>query len=151
MKMEFVVEKFLPFRLAKLAAEVSERLSKIYAATFDLDVPQWRVLANLASLGHATAQDICIRTRTHKSTVSRAVQLLEDRGLVERAPLSEDRRSFDLRLTRKGAELFAALQPLVLNFETALLSELSTKDREAVERGLSALEARLARLDAERQ
>ena len=50
----FVLDGFLPFRLNRLAAEVSERLSRIYAASFDLDIPQWRVLATLAGKREAT-------------------------------------------------------------------------------------------------
>lgn len=150
MKTRFRVERFLPFRLARLAAEVSERLSRVYALEFDLDVTQWRIVANLASMGHATAQEICVRTLTHKSTVSRAVQQLEDRGLLERAPHRNDGRSFELRLSEKGETLFDTLRPLVLRFERKLLEGLAPEDRAAVERGLSALEIQLARLDAMR-
>ena len=75
----FVLNAFLPFRLNRLAAEVSERLAGLYAERFGLDVPQWRVLATLAA-GPCTAQAVVASTRTHKSTISRAVQLLEARG-----------------------------------------------------------------------
>jgi hypothetical protein len=57
MNARFDLEDFLPFRLNVLAQEVSERLSEIYAKRFNLDIPQWRILANLASRGEMTAQE----------------------------------------------------------------------------------------------
>src|SRR5262245_18240804 len=39
--------KFLPFRLNRLAAEVSNALSTEYPVRYGLDIPGWRVLATL--------------------------------------------------------------------------------------------------------
>ena len=63
----FELARFLPFRLNRLAAEVSERLAELYERHFGIDIPQWRVLATLSS-GEHTAQAIVASTRTHKST-----------------------------------------------------------------------------------
>jgi DNA-binding MarR family transcriptional regulator len=123
---------FLPFRLNQLAAEVSGRLSTIYAERFDLDVPQWRVLAALADGQVLTAQDIVASTRTHKSTVSRAVQSLLERGLIAAAPNASDGRSRTLCMTDAGRLLMAELIPLAKKFEDDLLSELSGPSRESL-------------------
>src|SRR4051812_50209725 len=37
--------KFVPFRLNRLAAEVSSALAAEYQARYGLDIPEWRVLA----------------------------------------------------------------------------------------------------------
>ncbi|RYX99316.1 MAG: MarR family transcriptional regulator, partial [Bradyrhizobiaceae bacterium] len=95
--------RFVPFRLNRLAAEVSHALSEEYQTLYGLDIPEWRVMATLGFRDDAcSAQFIAQCTRTHKSTISRAVTTLLARGLIERVENSIDRRAFELRLSRQG-------------------------------------------------
>lgn len=134
---------FLPFRLNRLAAEISDRLSVIYAQRFRLDIPQWRVLATLADGKEWTAQAIVASTRTHKSTISRAVQDLEQRQLVRRNQSPADGRALTIALTPKGEALMAELTPLALKFESDLLGRLAATDRRSVDASIAALERQL--------
>lgn len=139
----FNLDEFLPYRLNVLAEEVSKRLSAIYAERFDLDVAQWRILANLGARGEATAQEIARLTMSHKSTISRAVQQLRDRGWIERDVSAEDKRSLTLSLTAEGKRAFQKILPLALSFERDLLAEVPAADAKALARGVSALELAL--------
>jgi DNA-binding MarR family transcriptional regulator len=122
--------KFAPFRLNRLAAEVSAALSSEYQERYGLDIPEWRVLATLGFRNDAcSAQYISHCTRTHKSTISRAVTALLERRLIERVENEDDRREFRLRLTRKGKTLYEALIPRLLRKEQKILSCLSAKER----------------------
>jgi DNA-binding MarR family transcriptional regulator len=136
----FKLEDFLPFRLNVLAQEVSERLSEIYAKRFNLDIPQWRILANLASRGEMTAQEVAFVTFSHKSTISRAVAELEIRKLIERTTSTKDKRAFAMGLTPKGRKMFEQLLPLVLEFEQNLMSKLASSEQAMLNNGLTALE-----------
>jgi DNA-binding MarR family transcriptional regulator len=137
----FKLEDFLPFRLNMLAQEVSERLSEIYAKRFNLDITQWRILANLASRGEMTAQEVALVTFSHKSTISRAVAELETRKLIERTTSTSDKRAFAMHLTGKGRKLFKQLLPLVLAFEQDVLNKLDIPEQKMLLIGLSALES----------
>jgi DNA-binding MarR family transcriptional regulator len=122
--------RFVPFRLNRLAAEVSAALSGEYQARYGLDIPEWRVLATLGFRNDAcSAQYIAHRTRTHKSTISRAVTALMQRQLIERVENEDDRREFALRLTRKGKALYQELIPRLLRKEQEILSCLSAQER----------------------
>jgi DNA-binding MarR family transcriptional regulator len=68
-------------------------------------------------------------TRTHKSTISRAVTALMERQLVERVENADDRREFRLRMTRKGKALYEELIPRLLRKEQEILSCLSAQER----------------------
>jgi len=122
--------RFVPFRLNRLAAEVSAALSSEYQERYGLDIPEWRVLATLGFRNDAcTAQYISHCTRTHKSTISRAVTALMTRQLVERVENEDDRREFALRMTRKGKALYEELIPRLLRKEQEILSCLSAQER----------------------
>ena len=121
---------FVPFRLNRLAAEVSAALSSEYQQRYGLDIPEWRVLATLGFRDEAcSAQYIAHCTRTHKSTISRAVTALMNRQLVERVENEDDRREFALRMTRKGKALYEELIPRLLRREQEILSCLSAQQR----------------------
>ena len=122
--------RFVPFRLNRLAAEVSAALSVEYQERYGLDIPEWRVLATLGFRQDAcSAQYIAHCTRTHKSTISRAVTALMQRQLVERVANADDRREFRLRMTRKGRALYEELIPRLLRREQQIRSCLSAGER----------------------
>ena len=122
--------QFVPFRLNRLAAEVSSALSGEYQERYGLDIPEWRVLATLGFRNDAcSAQYIAHCTRTHKSTISRAVTALMKRQMVERVENADDRREFRLRMTRKGKALYEELIPRLLRKEQEILSCLSAQER----------------------
>ena len=122
--------RFVPFRLNRLAAEVSAALSSEYQERYGLDIPEWRVLATLGFRDDAcSAQYIAHCTRTHKSTISRAVTALMARELVERVENEDDRREFALRMTAKGKALYLELIPRLKRKEQEILSCLSAQER----------------------
>jgi DNA-binding MarR family transcriptional regulator len=122
--------KFMPFRLSRLAAEVSTALAQEYRERYGIDVPEWRVLATLGfRQTPCSAQFISQCTRTHKSTISRAVTTLLKNNLIERVENEDDRREFDLRLTRKGRKFYEELFPRLLRKEQEILSCLSAQER----------------------
>ena len=136
--------RFVPFRLNRLAAEVSAALSGEYQERYGLDIPEWRVLATLGFRNEAcSAQYIAHCTRTHKSTVSRAVTALMTRQLVERVENEDDRREFALRMTAKGRALYQKLIPRLLRKEQEIVSCLSAQEKKDFARMLGKIEKSL--------
>jgi len=136
--------RFMPFRLNRLAAEVSSALSSEYQERYGLDIPEWRVLATLGFRNDAcSAQYIAHCTRTHKSTISRAVTMLLQQGLIERVENEADRREFRLRLTRKGRTLYEELFPQLLRREDEILACLSAQERKQLSTLLGKIEQSL--------
>jgi DNA-binding MarR family transcriptional regulator len=144
--------RFVPFRLNRLAAEVSAALSSEYQERYGLDIPEWRVLATLGFRNEpCSAQYIAHCTRTHKSTISRAVTALMQRQLVERVENEEDRREYQLRLTRKGSALYRELIPRLLRREQEILSCLSAQERKDFAHALGKIERSLDLVQTSRQ
>jgi DNA-binding MarR family transcriptional regulator len=144
--------RFVPFRLNRLAAEVSAALSGEYQARYGLDIPEWRVLATLGFRNDAcSAQYIAHCTRTHKSTISRAVTALMTRQLVERVENEDDRREFQLRMTRKGQALYEQLIPRLLRKESEIMSCLSPGEQKDFARLLGKIETSLDLVQTSRE
>jgi DNA-binding MarR family transcriptional regulator len=135
--------RFVPFRLNRLAAEVSRGLASVYEERFGLSIAEWRVLATLGMREPRSARFIVQCTRTDKSKISRAVSRLALTGLIEGAPNSEDRREIQLRMTPKGRMLYQELARVVLDYEQRLLSSLREDELNGMILGLDKLEKAL--------
>ena len=139
--------QFLPYRLSVLANKVSRQLAAAYAERFGITIPQWRVIAVLGQDSGVSADFVCGRTEMDRVTVSRAVAALLEQGLVLRRISPEDRRCSMLRLSAAGQRLYAEVVPLARAYEADLLRGLAASDRAALERVLSALQARVDAAD----
>jgi DNA-binding MarR family transcriptional regulator len=135
------LDDFLPFRMAFTSNLVSDVIATTYSDPFNLRVPEWRLITVIAENEGLSQQAICGRTRMDKVTVGRIACALEQRGLIERAENSVDRRSRVLTLTASGRAVYAAVAPKALRLEARILNALEPD--EALRLG-----ATLAKIDA---
>ncbi len=135
------LQNYLPYRLSVAANAVSRLIARAYEVQFGLKIPQWRLIAVLASEGPLTQQSLCGRTVMDKVTVMRAAQGLVRRGLVRRLPNREDRRSHRLALTRSGQRVYRQIVPLALEHEAYLLQGVDKRDVTRLDQLLRRLEA----------
>ncbi|XKH59980.1 MarR family winged helix-turn-helix transcriptional regulator [Halomonas sediminis] len=145
-KAELDLNQFLPYRLNRLADRISDELARMYQERFALNVAQWRVLAWLSHCDELTAKKVCNYTNMDKARVSRAVQALEDRGLITRTPSARDQRLHDLHLTAAGESLLAELIPEAQAWEAELVETLSVGEYRDLLHTMGKLERQLERL-----
>lgn len=115
---------FTPYQLSVASNAVSRVIADSYEAMFGLKIPEWRIMALLGEHGRATQRELCGLSEMDKVSVSRAAQALVSRGLVERLPSSDDKRSHALSLTVDGRRLYAEIAPAALGMERAVLAVL---------------------------
>jgi DNA-binding MarR family transcriptional regulator len=121
------LETFLPYRLNRIAAAVSQDFRSVYGPHHDLTIPEWRVLATLGQFEAMSAKAIGQHSAMHKTKVSRAVRALEERRWLRRRPSEEDRREEILTLTAQGESAYRQIVPKALAFEQRLLDQLGPK------------------------
>ena len=138
------LERFMPYRLSYAANLVSEAIAQQYGALFNLTIPEWRVIAHVAEHRGITQQEIGLRTRMDKVTVSRATIALATRGCVERSKNAADRRSRRLSLTAAGRRLYAAIAPKALELERAVFGQFSAAEMAALRKFLQRIDAAAA-------
>ncbi|MEX1216452.1 MarR family winged helix-turn-helix transcriptional regulator [Saccharospirillum sp.] len=141
---QFDLNQFLPYRLNRVADQISEQLAHLYETSYSLTIAQWRVLAWLNQCEVLTAKQIREATRMDKARVSRAVQSLVERELISRSPDSQDQRAHPLRLTATGQALLAKLLPEAEAWEADLLTVLSNDERAALINAMAKLERAFA-------
>ena len=140
------LDRFVPYRLATLADSVSRTLAETYDARFGVSIPEWRILAHLGGGAALSAGELSTRTRMERPRVSRALRRMADKDLIERHADADDHRYAVIRISRSGARVYARIAPLALEWERALLAELSTDERDQLHHLLDRLESRVARL-----
>ncbi len=145
-KAELDLRQFLPYRLNSLAERISQALARRYEARYGLNVSQWRVLAWLSHRDVLTATQIREATQMDKARVSRAVQALVERGLIDRTPCSSDQRLHYLRLTEAGQALLAELVPQARAWEAELVATLSAGEYRDLFNAMGKLERQLERI-----
>lgn len=126
---ELVLEGFLPYRLSILSNRISRAIAARYAETFNLTIPEWRIIAVLGRAEALSAKDIAEATEMDKVAVSRAVaRLVAAKRVTARADRADARRQ-NLSLTREGENVYARIAPIALASERKLLAALDARER----------------------
>lgn len=128
------LDAFVPYLVNVLANRLSTDLAAIYEARFGISIPEWRVIAHLASNRRVSVREIYARVAMDKVKVSRAAAALEAAGHVRKEVNPADRRLVSLELTPKGRRLYQAIVPLALDFEERTLAALSRDERDVLRR-----------------
>ena len=143
---DLALESFLPYRLNRIAAAVSQDFRSVYGPHHDLTIPEWRVLATLGQSEKISAKEIGRHSSMHKTKVSRAVRALEERRWLTRRESEEDRREEILSLTAQGRKVYNDIVPKALAFEKQILDRLGP-DADASPRRPSAASRQSSRFD----
>lgn len=100
-------------RLDETSVEAVRSLARaarlLEKASGDLGLAHYRVLSAIAA-GEDRASRVARRFELGRPTVSAAVDALSRAGLIERAVVAADQRAYELRLTRRGEEVLAAVE-----------------------------------------
>ncbi|SKC42981.1 DNA-binding transcriptional regulator, MarR family [Maledivibacter halophilus] len=89
---------------------------------------QWIALYYLGIQEHTNQKELSSRMNIKESTVARLVDRLERDGLVVRQRSEEDRRVYNLLLTKKGNEYRKELLPEGEKFNEIVSSNITEKE-----------------------
>ena len=143
---ELRLQRYFPYRLARLAEQVSLAVAEVYADRFALSRQEWRILAALGEQPRLPTKEIGRLTTLDKMNVSRAMQSLEARGIVSRSRDPEDGRERIVTLTAGGRALYRKIVPDALAREAELLDVLSAAEIDTLDRVMDKLFAAAERL-----
>jgi DNA-binding MarR family transcriptional regulator len=121
-----------------------ERLSHDNLLQFDLTPAQFDVLAHLVAAEGISQQTLSEKLFVTKGNVCGLIGRLEERGLVERRPDPEDRRSNMLFLTPTGRELAGRAVPAQEQFIIEHMSKLCAEQQQQLKSLLRYLDKNIA-------
>jgi DNA-binding MarR family transcriptional regulator len=100
-------------RVALLLQQAMER--RMLAAGLDLTIEQWAVLLQIFQVREITHGELADRTFRHRTSLTRMIDTLVDKGYVQRTADPQDRRIVQLSLTSEGQSLMMILLPLAID------------------------------------
>ena len=124
------LERFLPYRLSILSNRISEIIAKTYRDKFALSITEWRIMAVLGEYPGSSADEVSVKIQIEKSIVSRALQKLLARSLVNREVDESDRRRQNLTLTKTGLEIYQQVVPVSYDYQDQLQECFSKQERD---------------------
>lgn len=139
------IEGHLPYRLSVASGAVSRLVARAYEDRFGLTIPQWRLVCVLAQHGGQGRGALAAGLAMDRAAVSRALQGLLKRRLVEQSGAVCDAdpagREKSIELTVEGRRLYAEIAPLALAYEAALTAGLAPAEVALLKRLLVRLQS----------
>ncbi len=94
----------------------------------DITVDQWLLMENLYKHKKITHNELARLTSKDITTVSRIIELMVKKELVQRESAVSDRRKVFLQLTPSGMDKYRDVRPLVLEMRKTGWKDLTEKD-----------------------
>ena len=136
---EFRLEEFLPHRLAVASEIISRLIFRQHFGRLGLGMPEWRLIAAIGEYGVLSPTTAGERTAMDKVKVSRAAATLVARGILRQSSDPNDGRGRLLRLTRKGATIYASFTPTTAEIEASLAAAVTKSEWNVLYKALGKL------------
>jgi DNA-binding MarR family transcriptional regulator len=130
---------YLIKRSHSLMLDVLEPVLEAQGFTF----VQYQIMAWLRDGIAVNPKDLCTQFRHNSGALTRVIDQLAERGLLERSRRDRDRRKVELELTAAGREVFESLVPLVVEKLNLALADFSSEELQELMRLLLKLNVTL--------
>src|SRR5580693_5413049 len=115
---------YLTKRAHSLMLDVIEPVFEAHGFTFI----QYVILSWLRDGIAVNPRDICVQYRHDSGALTRVIDQLAERGLLERVRRDRDRRKVELQLTPAGREAIEGIIPLVVDKLNLALADFSSEE-----------------------
>jgi DNA-binding MarR family transcriptional regulator len=117
------------FKIDTTIKKIRNALQKqLHDAGFDLTVDQWVLIDHIKRQPGVSQNELAEMTFKDPPTVTRIIDLIEKKGLVERGIVPGDRRKFNLFLTEPGEVLYKSAFPIVAEIRRKGWGDLEEDD-----------------------
>jgi DNA-binding MarR family transcriptional regulator len=135
------LEEFLTYELLKLTNLLNRQASAILKSEAGLRLPEWRCMAFIGTYENIALYRIHELTEIDQGLITRTIQALVEKKLVEVKKDLEDKRVIQACLTKEGKKVYARVRPVMQARQVKLLRALNVSERSAIFQILSKLRA----------
>ncbi|TXK78371.1 MarR family winged helix-turn-helix transcriptional regulator [Paenibacillus sp. N3.4] len=132
------IDHSIGFMLNHAGRRMTQLLTSYYEP-YEITTEQWSVLNRLAEEDGINQKLLAIRAEKDQTNMTRILDQLERKGLVERSANAEDRRSFLIHITTQGRALNDILLPIEKKVIDSLLQGFSEEQEANLRKLLSQL------------
>ena len=100
-------------------------------AGFDLTSVQFAAMDAIAAYPGIDQAGVAAKIAYDRATIGGVIDRLEQKGYVARTVSKRDRRAREVRLTKKGAQAYKAILPIIRSLQDDVLTGLSKAERTA--------------------
>ena len=125
------LENYVPYLMNRIMGRYNSALQTEMSA-LGLSTPKLRALAVLSVHDGLLIRELAVYAVIEQSTLSRALDGLEQDGLVQRTPDQHDKRAFRVSLTEAGRTANARLWPHMQQASETLFVGISDAERAAL-------------------
>lgn len=126
---------FLMERTMRSAKEVTRKVFKEHQ--FDVTVDQWVMLKRISEKDGISQIDLANSTFKDPAAVTRMLDLLSRKGLVERRPKPDDRRVYEVYFTNTGRDLVEEMTPIVKGMRAGAFKDLSEEEMDTLKNSIN--------------
>ena len=130
-------DNYLGYLLARCSYEVSAQFHQKLKSE-GVHVITWRVLASIRRQSR-TVNDLAERVLVNQSTLSKALDRMENDDLIERQPVPEFRSKIAISITEKGQALIDRLIDIANDYESISFRQMSNDDKQKLKKLLNQL------------
>ena len=142
--LDFQLEQAIGLNVNRTAFLMTEEIARRFAANgYPLSAQDFGILFRLMKQGPMTQVEITQLLMRDKTTITRRIDGLVKKGLVERNPCPDDRRCFRVGLTETGHPALAVMMPLVRDFQQEVLSDIPDEEKAITIKTLKKISERL--------
>jgi DNA-binding MarR family transcriptional regulator len=134
------LDERVSYRLSVIAKRLEQTLSALHAKKLGISVNNWKIMRVIGFFGPLSATELGNRTSLDPDKITRAVDVLVQRGYVIRKDDEADRRRVVLTLSAKGRRMHDKIEMVASTMEAEFLSVLTAVESSVLRSALTKLE-----------
>ena len=125
--------KTLAFEIEKTLHIIKSKTQDVFRENkFPITKDQWLILERIAQSEGSNQKDIAKDTSKDPAALTRMLDILVEKGFVQRKASENDRRTFDIYVTVEGGRLVNRITPIIEELNATIETALTTEERNSL-------------------